>query len=173
MAATFTLIDSYTVGAGGASSVTLGSGGTIPQTYTDLKVVYSCRNSNIYNEVHFRFNGSNANYSAKILSGNGSTASSFNGSSTEMQGAMSIPSGNTASTFANGEIYISNYTSSNNKSVSIDSVQENNGTTAIAQLTAGLWSNTNAINSIAFFPATETGTLVQYSTFYLYGIKNS
>ena len=42
---TFVLIEKYTVGAGGVSSVTLGSGGTIPQTYTDLVVKVSARSS--------------------------------------------------------------------------------------------------------------------------------
>ena len=170
MATTYELIASTTVGSGGSASVTFSS---ISSSYTDLKIVYSCRSSVVYNEVHFQFNSSSSSYSGKILSGNVSSASSFNGGSSEIQGSMSVPSGYTSNTFANGEIYIPNYTSSNNKSVSMDSVQENNSSSATMQLAAGLWSNSSAISSIRFFPATDTGTLVQYSTFYLYGIKNS
>jgi hypothetical protein len=151
------------------SSITFSN---IPQTYTDLKIVYSVRSSVIYNEVHFRFNGSSSGYSALILNGNGTTTTSYTEGSTEIHGALSIPSGYTSSTFASGEIYIPNYTASVYKSVSIDSVQENNATLANAQLVAALWSNTTAITSINFFPATETGTLVAGSTFYLYGISN-
>ena len=48
---------------------------------------------------------------------------------------------------------------------------ETNGTTSSVALTAGLWSNTAAITSITI---TSGGVnLAQYSTFYLYGIKNS
>jgi hypothetical protein len=42
----------------------------------------------------------------------------------------------TAGTFSNSEIYIPNYTSSNQKSFSSDSVTENNATSAIAILSA-------------------------------------
>ena len=45
---TFVLIEKYTVGAGGVSSVTLGLGGTIPQTYTDLVVKASIRTDYTY-----------------------------------------------------------------------------------------------------------------------------
>ena len=170
MSANYILLETITVGEAGASSVTFNN---IPQSgYTDLKIAYSVRSSIIYNEVHFRFNGISSGYAGKILSGNGSSASSFGGGSTEMQGALSCPSTTTSSTFANGEIYIPNYTSSNVKSVSADSVQESNATTSLAQLMAGSWSYTGnpAITSITFFPATQTGTLVQYSTFSLYGL---
>ena len=77
----------------------------------------------------------------------------------------------TANTFANVSIYIPNYTSANYKSVSIDAVTENNATTAYAFLSAGLWSNTAAITSATI--TNSSGNYVQYSTAYLYGIKNS
>jgi hypothetical protein len=56
----------------------------------------------------------------------------------------------TANTFANVEVYIPNYTSTNQKSVSADAVSEQNATTAYMALTAQLWSNlTTAITSIS------------------------
>ena len=78
----------------------------------------------------------------------------------------------TANTFANGEFYIPNYAGSTNKSVSADGVTENNATAARATLTAGLWSNTAAINQITLLPIAG-GTFAQYSTATLYGISNS
>ena len=78
--------------------------------------------------------------------------------------------GATASTFGNAEIYIPNYASSNNKSVSADFVSETNAADAIFGLTAGLWANTSAITSIKLTPA---AAFAQYSTATLYGIKNS
>ena len=77
--------------------------------------------------------------------------------------------GYTASTFGNAELYIPNYTSSNNKSFSADSVTENNATAAYSQLIAGLWSNVTAITSLSLAPS--SGTFVQHSTATLYGVK--
>jgi hypothetical protein len=76
----------------------------------------------------------------------------------------------TANTFGSTEIYIPNYTSGNYKSSSADSVTENNATTAYAQLAASLWNNTAPINSIKIFSA-NLGSIAQYSTAHLYGIK--
>ena len=159
------LIAKQTVGAGGASSVTFSS---IPQTYTDLKILASVRNTNTNNEFALTFNGNATSYSSKVLYGTGSAAASFNGGSTSMDGNPSIPSNYTASVFSNNEIYIPNYTSSNNKSVSMDGVQENNATLSLAQLAAGLWSNSAAITSI-----TLTAALAEFSEIWLYGISNS
>jgi hypothetical protein len=77
----------------------------------------------------------------------------------------------TANTFGNTDIYIPNYAGSANKSVSVDTVEENNGTTARALLGAILWSNTAAITALGLTPV--SGSFVQYSTATLYGIKNS
>ena len=173
MSTNMTLITSVTVGSGGAASVTLPATGTIPQTYTDLKVVISSRNTDIYNEIHFRFNGDTGNnYSGRNIYGNGSTAvSSFSSSISSLQNlTVESVSGQTASTFGNTELYIPNYTSSNYKSISADGVQENNAPSAQAMLGAGLWANTAAITTITAFPS--IGTFAEGSTFYLYGISN-
>jgi hypothetical protein len=165
-------IQTVTVGAGGASSIDFTS---IPQTYTDLVIRVSTRSTDSGdNAFGLRFNGSStAAYSMRRLWGNGSGA--FSGSSTSvnnMEGILGVnPSGSTASTFGNVEIYIPNYTSSNNKSVSIDAVNENNATTAYAELYAGLWSNTSAITQVTL--GYMTGNFVQYSTATLYGVTSA
>ena len=167
MTTTMQLIAKQTVGSGGAASVTFSN---IPQTYTDLKVVTSFRGTTaqVYEITALRFNGLNANLSSRTLEGSGSAASSLN------NGYIYLGSGDgasaTANTFGSIEAYIPNYTSSNQKSVSIDAVGENNATTIYMQLTAGLWANTAAITSIEIVP---TGNFVEFSTFYLYGISNS
>ena len=173
MAATYTLIDSYTVGSGGASSVTLGSGGTIPQTYTDLLIKLSARDDRSgesVTDVLIKFNNSTSNLTDKRLYGNGSVA----GSDSSSDGRVGVePAPNaTANTFGNFEIYIPNYAGSNNKSYSADAVGENNATLSFQTLIAGLWSQTTAINQVTLYPA-ASAKFVQYSTFYLYGIKNS
>ena len=170
MSTNMTLITSVTVGSGGAASVTLPATGTIPATYTDLQVLVSTRGATGgvgYNLI--QFNSSTSNFSTKEVQGNGSGTSS-NSDTTGRAGAY-VGSTDTASTFSNNLIYIPNYTSSNYKSFSVDSVTENNATTAYATLIAGLWSNTAAITSITF---TTSGSVnfAEGSTFYLYGISN-
>ena len=172
------LITSVTVGAGGASSVTLPATGTIPQTYTDLKIVASTRQSGSAegNQLGIRFNGSSvAEYSRIVVYGDGATVSTAGGSSeTFARIAFAESSTYTANTFNNIEIYIPNYASNNFKSFSTNAVSENNATSVYAQaLYAGLWSNTSAITSITLSEYSGSGTnFVEGSTFYLYGISN-
>ena len=168
MANTFKKIQTVTVGSGGAANIEFTS---IPQTYTDLKIVYSLRsndtNANGGNFFYFQFNNTGfTGLSARILGGNGSTTNTGSGSLY----AFMNPSDFTASTFSNGEFYMPNYTSANNKSYSIESVNENNATAANVNLGAGLWSNSAAVTSVKFAP--YSGSFVQYSTATLYGISN-
>jgi hypothetical protein len=161
----YVLLEKITVGAAGAASVTFAN---IPQTgYTDLVLKTSARTSRsaIYGEMFLRFNGSTTNYSAKALEGTGSAAGSYSETSirVEFNGDTS-----TANTFGNAEFYIPNYTSANFKSVSLDSVTENNATAVQQFFKAQLWSDTSAITQIAI--GFGTGTISANSTFYLYGV---
>ena len=168
MANTFELISSVTVGSGGAASIDFTS---IPATYTDLCIKMSVRNTAaaVSGFVVAAFNGSTANFTARGVYGNGSSAASF---STPGNFVGELVAANaTASTFSNLEMYIPNYAGSSFKSYSVDSVGENNGTSAQATISAGLWSVSTAINQVTLTP--NTGTLVQYSTAYLYGVKNA
>jgi len=174
MANTYVLISSSTVGSGGVASVSLSS---IPATYTDLLVLASVRTLRSTNASNFymRINGSSAtNYDLKRLEGSGTAASSDGYTSLD---GMVIGTANgttsTASVFSSFSIYIPNYLSSNKKSVSVESVSENNATAAYADLTAGLWNLTSAITSVSFHELAASTNIDQYSTFYLYGIKNS
>jgi hypothetical protein len=162
MPITYTKIASVTVGSGGAANITFSS---IPSTFTDLVLKFSIRDSQDTNTVDFKINGSTANLSARRVTGTGSSA--LSSTYTEVQ---TVPSTYTASTFGNGELYIPNYTSSNNKSMSFDIVTENNATLSYAHLEAWLWSNSAAITSLEF-AARSGGNIAQYSTATLYGIK--
>jgi hypothetical protein len=172
MANTYTAIATVTVGSGGAADITFSS---IPGTYTDLSLFISTRQPGgapSWSDLFIRFNATTTNYTDRLLYGDGSTAASISESETGII-IRSVNNGvATANTFGNALIYIPNYTSSNNKSVSIDQVTENNATQALAGLTAGLWSNSSAITNIALIP-TSVGNFAQYSTATLYGIKNS
>ena len=176
---TMTLIASSTVGSGGVSSVTFSS---IPATYTDLVLKCSARTDTTNSDIgistfqtnYLRFNNYTATnvHKSLYLYGNGSSAASGNaGPETIFRAVGAANANSTANTFANTEVYIPNYTSSNYKSVSWDMVGENNCTTSAAFLSAGLFSLTNAITEIDIF--TSSGNYVAGSTFYLYGIASS
>lgn len=166
MANTCEAIATVTVGSGGAASIDFSS---IPATYTDLQLLISIREETSASAVAFiKFNNTTANRSERYLQGNGSSATS--GTTSVLQFIACQPT-DTANTFGNASIYIPNYASSNYKSVSSDSVSENNAAGAFSRLVAGLWSDTSAINQITI--TTDTGDVAQYSTATLYGIKNS
>jgi hypothetical protein len=162
---TYTLIASSTVGAGGASSIDFTS---IPSTYTDLVVKCSLRNSGTSQEFYVRFNGSTTSYSDKWLYGTGTAVASTTNTAIDL---FSQGTNQSSGIFGSTEVYAPNYTSSNYKSVSSDSVQEGTSNPIYCSLEAGLWSNTAAINQVTLVPS--GGTFIQYSTAYLYGIKNS
>jgi hypothetical protein len=170
MATTFTKIASSTVGSGGAATIVFSS---IPSTYTDLLLVVSARSSAaLFNaDVFANINGNTTAQSWRLIQGNGATASSA--SSTADNGRIGImPAASiTANTFSNIQSYYPNYAGSTQKSYSSDSVMENNATLSYNEFDAGLNTNTTAITSITV--ASGNGNFVQYSTAYLYGIKNS
>jgi hypothetical protein len=169
MANTYILI-SKTILASTVASVDFTS---IPSTYTDLKFVYSARSSASggYAAHKLTFNGTafNTNWSGKGLYGTGTSAASENWTSSDF--VWSTAASATSSTFSSGEIYIPNYLSSSQKSLNADMVTENNGTTAIAYMLAGLWLNTSAINQLTL--TTPSGVFEIGSSFYLYGISKS
>lgn len=175
MTANYILLERIELNAS-ASSVVFNN---IPQSgYTDLKVVISARDSagtDSYNDIFMSFNGAPGGslHSYRTLYSIGTTAGSLSASSIGyMSPGGTVSNGNTSNTFANTEIYIPNYTSSTNKSVSADGVTEaNTGTNGrvFLNMTAGLWASTAAITSITF---SLTGSLnyLANSTFSLYGI---
>jgi hypothetical protein len=164
-------IQTVTVGSGGASSISFTS---IPATYTDLVVMLSTRLTGNAGGMYLTFNGSSSSYSGKRLGASGASTvySDSNAGLTDKLFVRAEDTRATASTFASTQIYVPNYASSNNKSVSYESVAEDNGTTYNGiELNAGLWSNSAAITTVTVVP--EAGNFAQYSTATLYGIKNS
>ena len=150
-----------------ASTVTFSS---IPQGYTDLKIVVSARSTaNGGQNMNLTFNSTTSGYSDKILSGNGSAASSFSSGNTSRGGSCVMPGADfTANTFNSGEIYIPNYTGSTAKPFSSSSVSENNATLSYLQMQATLWTGTAAISTILI--DLSGGSFAIGSTFTLYGI---
>lgn len=172
MANTYTLIASSTVGSGGAANIEFTS---IPNTYTDLLIKYSLRTTDtvsVYTDINVQLNSTNSSGGKVLYAISGTTVGSYSPNAAQSFFAMADGDTATASTFGNGEIYIPNYLSSNNKSLSGDSVIENNGTNNGINLAAGLYSVTSAVTSFKLTPAASL-SFKQYSTAYLYGIKNS
>lgn len=169
MANTFELIASSTVGSGGAASIDFTS---IPSTYTDLVLKTSLRTtaSVTYNDIDVAFNNSTASMTRRAVYADGTAVSSFSASNSRFIYANAATA--TSSVFSNEEIYIPNYAGSNYKSVSSDVTTEMNSTAQnLLLLLAGLWSDTAAINRVTLTPV--TGTFVEHSTAYLYGVKNA
>jgi hypothetical protein len=168
MANTFELIASSTAGSGGVASFTFTG---IPSTYTDLVLKLSVRSvGTSTNAILLRLNGSTSSGTIRAVEGTGSSAYSWTDGNSY---AGNIPaSSTTASTFASNEVYIPNYAGSANKSSSVDSVTENNATAASASLQANLWSNTAAVTSIILAP-NGSNNFAEFSTAYLYGVKNA
>lgn len=165
-------ISTYTVGSGGESTIAFTS---IPQTYTDLLLKFSGRNSRSgadLQEFSMRFNNNTGSiYRTIWLRGTGSSASSGTFPDDSFQQLGQPGEGATASVFSNYDIYISNYTSSNNKSISVDGVTENLASNAYNYYQSGLFSSSTAISSIQILAPSYL--IVQHSTFYLYGISNA
>ena len=171
---TMTLISSQTLG-GTTASVTFSS---IPSTYNDLKLVVSARGDAAASNqtVYLKLNGDTAtNYSWTYLLAQSTTPQSGRGTSqtVDSNGGMDAAS-QTASTFGAWELYFPNYNSTGSKPYLGILVAENNATTSSTWLvgaTASLYRGSSGISSITLTPL--SGNFVQFSDFYLYGVKNS
>lgn len=170
--ATYKLINSITINSSQATA----SFSNIPQTYTDLLLVGSARFTANNQWVKIGINGSSSNYTDLYLGAlGGSKASGSSGDNPPLV-IGSNQSNTSANAFSNGEVYFPNYTNTSYaKPYGANSVVQDN-TTSLANKYLQLWalrnSTTSAITSINI-SCQSTDSLAQYSTFYLYGIKNS
>lgn len=158
--ATFTKIATIQVGAGGASSVAFTS---IPQNFTNLKLVFSFRlasSGNVGGAI--RINGTNGSSPLVMYGNNTGTQSEVNNLT-----GWANSSSYAANTFSNGTLYVLNYTASANKTYSFDSITETNGNVAYLGLASGAVANTSPTTSIELY---NGDTLAQYSLATLYGI---
>lgn len=163
------LIGTVTLSSGAAANITFSS---IPTdgTYTDLCLKLNGRLATADNYFTLLINGSTQTLTVKTIRGSGSAVVSEGWSSTYL--GIAERSDSTASVFGNTEYYIPNYAGSNYKSISVNSVTENNATAAYTEISSGLWSSTSAISSLGIGNISG-GNLAQWTTASLYGVKNS
>lgn len=173
MANTFAKLDSYTVGAGGISTVTFSN---ITQTHTDLQVKISARNAGSgIGTFRFYLNGDASQaYTVVYAQGSGTATNAqsiVNASGGNNQAGLLSGTSTVASSFSTNDIIIPNYSSQSTKSWYSDGGEGENSTTAYLRLTGGVAYGTPSITSITFVP--DAATFAQYSTFTLYGIWNN
>jgi hypothetical protein len=165
------LITTYTVGAGGSSFIGLDN---IPQTYTDLLIVASTRNSQSSGDfqTYLTINGtggSGSTITSRYLRvrdvGLGSYTVNNNAAIFEMNYQNSSY---TANTFSALEIYLPNYANNLVKTFSVDSASENNSSSHDFRIIASNLTLTAAITSVQIIAA--NGSLVENSSVSLYGI---
>jgi len=139
---------------------------SIPQTYTDLYLVVSARNSANNINGYMNINGVGTSRAYRMLYGyNGSVGSS---SGADAETFFVPPSSAAANIFGSSAIYIPNYAGSSKKSFSVDAVTEWDGAFAWTTIRAGFWDSTSAITSLTL--TLTGGNFVQYSSATLYGI---
>jgi hypothetical protein len=164
-----TKLFSTTVGSGGTNNITISN---IPQGYSDLKLVISARTnrSSLVDAIRVSPNGVITNQTQKGLYYYG-TSTVYSDTGTIL--GMNCPGDTNAetNTFGNGEVTILDYAGSNYKTFSFDWVVPSNRTTGIQGFHSGQWTNSAPITSLVLTPDTGT-SILQNSTFTLYGIKN-
>jgi hypothetical protein len=165
------LVQTITVGAGGASSISFSS---IPQSGTDLVILLSERNTTSGTVLGYLTFNSNfgAVYADRRMLGSGSSVTT---SSVSGAGAITYQSinesGTTANTFSNISFYVPNYTASANKNISIDGVSENNATAAEQIIQASRFASTTAITSLLL--SLSAGNFAEHTTASLYTITKA
>ena len=171
MANTYVAIQTITVGATAVATMEFTS---IPQTYTDLVIKISGKpDSGGTGAIAIQFNSTTSTYTTKRLYGDGSGAASDSSATTNYLKVGFVGNSTGSNNFGNAEIYISDYTSANQKSVSTDSVSEGNSTTQYMTIMAGLWNGTGAITNIKVNGDNGVYNFAQYTTATLYGINKS
>ena len=165
----YELIETIEVGAGGAASIEFTS---IPQDGVDLAIKLSSRVAGTFGltfkflTLTFNSDSTGPNYVNRNLRGNGSSTTS---QVTSFDGVgATVSSSATSNTFGSAGIFISNYSSSLNKSYSLDAISESNSTEALQSIWAGSYSTSSPITSIQI--GSSGDSFVQYSTASLYKI---
>lgn len=158
MPTTYEPIASQTLGSA-AASITFGSGGTLPQTYTDLILVLQ-GSSAAGNDVYIRFNGdTGANYSNSYI---------MNLGNSPLSGRDPIPAvGHMGTTLSTNIFHVMSYSNANVFKTSLGIAADATDSRVFQRVM--LWRSTSAITSVVVSKA--SGNLNAGVTASLYGIK--
>ena len=163
------LIETIEVGATPASGIDFVN---LPQDGIDLLALISGRTDRAGQtaNINFQFNGSNADFTNRDLYGVVSIGVSSTSNTFNRAINLAAYTGDLAdaNTFGNVQFYISNYSSTQFKSYSLDLVNELNIDNARQAIMAGTWANTSPINTLRI--GAQNCNLTQYSTLSLYKI---
>ena len=138
---------------------------SIPNTYTDLRIVLTARITSGGN-AWMQFNGdTGANYSFTRIYGDGSSAASDRGTG---YSRFQLSTGSVSPTIPQlFTVDIFSYAGSTNKTILVESSQDTNGAGNVTRWVE-LWRNTSAITSIKLIALSDTFTSGTTAT--LYGI---
>jgi hypothetical protein len=165
MPATYEPIATTTLGTA-ATNIDFSS---IPNTYTDLKIIASIISVAATTRIFLRVNGdTGSTYSSTNLYGDGTSALSMRYASTSSF-LRSATGDNAKNIF--WEIDIFSYAGSTHKTALGRASADNNGSGATFN-SVGLWRNTAAITSLSIYSLTASNLDIG-STVTLYGIKNA
>jgi hypothetical protein len=143
----------------------------LPTTgYTDLKIVMTGRDSGgDYVRIAYDINGTNTGNTnlSLVSSGANATNSVLSG---QYFGYINTRSSGTANAFGSAEIYFSNYLSTTNKVIYVQSGENNNGVDNLVGFHANIFTSSSAITSIRLYTQTPT-VFAAGSKFSLYGIS--
>ena len=157
-------ISTVTVGSGGASDITFSS---IPSTYAHLQIRVMSKLS-AANDIYLQFNADTGNnYQRHTLYGNGSAAGSYSETGNNRISILYTP--NTGENCSIVDIL--DYKDTNKYTTVRALGGADNNSNGFVALQSGGWRNTAAITSIKLYPA--SGTISEYSSFALYGIKGA
>jgi hypothetical protein len=153
-----------TTSVSGTGTITFSS---IPQTYTDLRLIVNTISTNSQQQYFIRYNSSTSGYSRTYLYGTGGGLAVGNQlSQTEIFTTGGVVNTTTTPTFH--DINILNYTSAKWKTAILKCNNATNSGSNQVIHNVGLWRDTSAINRIDFSHS-STGTSTFIAT--LYGIK--
>jgi hypothetical protein len=174
--ATYVPIFTQTLGSA-APSVTIGTGGTIPQGYTDLMLEINYGLDNVNNNVNIRVGNyaansgvdTGSNYSETFLAGNGSTVSSGRNSNFSYSRLTVATNGGDATNIgATITAHLMSYSNTTTNKTILSRAGSTTGTYAGTEAEVNLWRSNNAINIINVYAS--AGNFLAGTTFTLYGI---
>jgi hypothetical protein len=140
----------------------------IPDTFTDLYLAISGRNTTNNVGGQIKINASTSNYTYRFVQAYNGTVTAATGTSTDAFNV--VPSSGSASLYSNVGVYFPNYASSNPKAYTGDVAQPWEGAFGRAEIWAYLWNDSAAISTITLTLTGASAQFAQYSSATLYGI---